>query len=258
MKNSITLMLLLVCTFTYAQHRYQFTMYNIFPQKDSMSNPVSLTEFKGKVYFYARDTNGRELWCLDGNNLSSFNIEPGPESGGVDRPGICNMMVGNDTLYFVGRSNGTGTELYKYDGKNFPQLAYDINPGQPSSGAILHAFHDNKQYFSAIDGSGPQAWLYSLDVKTYALKQLTGLPGSPFNGVGGYAIIYKEKLYTECYVDGYEMALCAYDIKKDEMELIADIDKVGNRLFINNFSIINGDLYFQASTQQEGTNLYRY
>ncbi len=258
MKNSLTLMLLLVCTFTYAQHRYQFTTYNIFPQKDSMSNPVSLTEFKGKVYFYAHDTNGRELWCLDGNNLSSFDIEPGPESGGVDRPGICNMMVGNDTLYFVGRSNGTGTELYKYDGKNFPQLAYDINPGQPSSGAILHAFHDNKLYFSAIDGSGPQAWLYSLDVKTYALKQLTGLPGSPFNGVGGYAIIYKEKLYTECYVDGYEMALCAYDIKKDEMELIADIDKVGNRLFINNFSIINGDLYFQASTQQEGTNLYRY
>lgn len=106
------------------------------------SNPQQLTRFGGWLYFSADDgLQGRELWRTDGTttalveNLRIAEL-PGIEDYAASAM-IPRMAVLGDVLYFTGRDDTHGFELFKTTGAIGPgaiTLALDLNPSGEAGG----------------------------------------------------------------------------------------------------------------------------
>lgn len=150
----------------------------------SDSSPSYLTVYKNNLYFIASsdDGAGRELWKYDGITASKIWSRPNGDPGNYLFGGsLTDLCVFNDSLYFSCDGNdGTGKELWKYDGTTATMVA-DIWPGgsptQPpnSSSPASLIVYNNALYFSADGGDGTGSELWVLPIPEPSTAVLLGI-----------------------------------------------------------------------------------
>ena len=126
------------------------------------SNPRSLVEFNGKLYFSANDgKSGSELWVSDGTAEGTqllVDLRPNSSYGFNSGSYPYNLVEFNNKLYFTANDGESGDELYVTDGTaEGTQLVADINPNSNygnNSGSYASELTvvGNELFFRANDG----------------------------------------------------------------------------------------------------------
>jgi ELWxxDGT repeat protein len=133
-------------------------------QLSADSNPHSLVNFQGELYFAANDgIHGNQLWKSNGKaggTAMVTDINPGTGGqGGLD-PG--NLTAVGNTLFFSGTDGVHGYELWKSDGTPAGTgMVADLNPGAGGSYPGGLTDFNGTLYFVANDGNTPR--LYKSD-----------------------------------------------------------------------------------------------
>ena len=150
---------------------------DIAPGSDS-SNPESLTELNGQLYFAADDAvHGRELWKSDGTAEGTVllrDLRPGegyqfPYGDGPYQSTPRELTNVNGTLFFTADDGNSGTELWMTDGTaEGTVLVKDIAAGvadsyygsYPNSSSPTHLTNVNGTLFFAADEgvNGQELW----------------------------------------------------------------------------------------------------
>jgi ELWxxDGT repeat protein len=123
------------------------------------SNPVSLTNVSGTLFFSANDgVHGTELWESDGSAAGTIlvkDINPGASSS---NPGQLTNV--NGTLFFVANDGTIGTELWRSDGTaGGTVLVKDIFTGGSGSYPYSLTNVNGTLFFKANNGlSGGELW----------------------------------------------------------------------------------------------------
>ena len=181
------------------------------------SNPSSLIEFNGKLYFTADNgESGTELFVSDGTAEGTqllVDIDPGVDDGLFENPfpaDYTNSLIEfNGKLYFAANDGQNGTELFVSDGtRDGTQLLVDLRPGSSNYGSssspgFLVEFN-GKLYFTANDGeSGTE--LFVTDGTAEGTQLVADInPGSGYRyGSGSYP--------SELTVVGDELFFAAND-----------------------------------------------
>ncbi len=142
------------------------------------SNPDNLIEYKGKVYFSAREaTTGIELWVTDGTPGGTMllkDINPG-----TDASSPLDFVIYNDLLYFTANDGTNSSELWVTDGTAAgTQLAVDIFAGGGTGFPNGKYVYEGKMYFTANSGTGGSE-LHSSDGTVAGTQQIKDIrPGS--------------------------------------------------------------------------------
>ena len=122
----------------------------------------NLVVFDSALFFVANSaTYGDELWVYDGVNAPSIvqDLNTG-SSNGLDAADHGQPRVYDGALYFEG-NDGTGQELWKYDGFNFSRVT-DIAPVNADIKDLT--VFDGAIYFHANNGTdGGELWGYNAD-----------------------------------------------------------------------------------------------
>ncbi len=133
------------------------------------SNPDSLSNVGGKLFFAATNTSGTALYTSDGG-------APIMVSGSDDTAPHGITAVGN-TAFFAADDGTHGVELWKSDGTTASQVE-DIYPGGDSSPTGLTTVGDTL-FFRADDGThGPELW--KTDGSTATMVKDINPGGGPF------------------------------------------------------------------------------
>lgn len=132
-----------------ANNIVNLTGSNLF---NSDAQPQYLTNYKGKLYFTAYNSEGNvRIWRTDGTqNVTT------PLAGDYQNPQ--SLFVAGGRLFFSASSSTDGTELWSTDGAT-TALLKDINPGTASSGPQTFTRVGGKLFFYADDGEhGFELW----------------------------------------------------------------------------------------------------
>lgn len=152
------------------------------PYTPVSDRPSDLTEYNGKLYFYATDgTHGKELWVTDGTEEGTYmvkDINPGPEDS---TPFY--FVIYEDKLYFRGDDGVHGRELWVTDGtESGTQMVKDINPGTTGSalGALIN-FNGMVYFYAWDENENVDLWKSDgTEAGTQALG-VNGLSNTPHN-----------------------------------------------------------------------------
>ncbi|MBM7518202.1 ELWxxDGT repeat protein [Nocardioides nitrophenolicus] len=120
----------------------------------NQSSPTALASAGSTFFFSARDeAHGRELWKSDGTTGGTVlvkDVSPGPRSGtySYGQGAGSGAMVGS-TLYFSGRDQANGAELWSSDGTTGgTALVEDLFPG-------TYSYTDNGHTYTYPNSGGP-------------------------------------------------------------------------------------------------------
>ena len=167
---------------------------NGYAVNPNSSDPRSLTEFDGKLYYTANDSeSGRELWVSDGteagtNLVKDINPNSNSFTYGSDYSAPRYLTEFNSKLYFSAGDGEHGRELWVTDGTEAgTNLVKDINPSNDSDGNTYPSeprdFTEagDKLYFTADDGEhGRELWV------TDGTAEGTNLVKDLYPGGGSY------------------------------------------------------------------------
>ncbi|MEM9675179.1 MAG: ELWxxDGT repeat protein [Bacteroidota bacterium] len=116
------------------------------------SNSSNFVFMDGKAFFIADDgIHGKELWTSDGTEAGTLLVKDIFEGkvGSFQGLGQHQMLVVNETLFFVATDKKHGLELWKSDGTEAgTALVKDINPGVEGSFFSDLVVFENLLYFS--------------------------------------------------------------------------------------------------------------
>jgi uncharacterized repeat protein (TIGR01451 family) len=124
---------------------------------------ANLTASEDKLYFFADDgLHGYELWRSDGTMNGTVlvkDIIPSIQPSVDIFPGT-NIVIINDTIFFVAQDGYHGYELWKSDGTaNGTFMVKDIFLGSNGSLPVSLTNYDGELFFSADDGvHGRELW----------------------------------------------------------------------------------------------------
>jgi ELWxxDGT repeat protein len=223
----------------------------------SFSNGCSqFIDFEQYLVFSAMSSLGCELWISEGTE-NTTSILKDINSGGESAPGLlAGLMIWRGLLWFDADDGDNGRELWYSDGT--PQgtkMAADICPGACSSnpgqyGGIFG--HANSVFFSADDGTGIGAELYSLDSNTLEVSLLSDIcPDSCSSQAGnnGWASLGDELFFSA--FDGDSTELFAYG---DSLRVLTDFgDEVSKT---HSLTVYENELWFDADDQINGRELW--
>ena len=189
------------------------------------SNPSSLVEFNGKLYFSADDgESGRELFVSDGTAegtqlLVDLNSGVDDSNYGSPLPAGSNpgsLVELNGKLYFSANDGESGNNLFVSDGTaEGTQLLVDLSP----SSSYDYNFEPN--------------------------------PYEPFD-----LVKFENKLYFAANGEsGNELFVT--DGTRDGTQLVADINIGSGGSYPSGFSVVGDELFFSANNGQIGTELYK-
>jgi ELWxxDGT repeat protein len=114
------------------------------------SNPQSLFEYAGNLYFKATGPHGTELFKTDGTSVIELDINPGLQSSNPTG----RVILKNELYFNATRANGG--ELFKTNGTTITE--FDINPGPSSSTALIgyHQIVGDRLYLAATGPNGKE------------------------------------------------------------------------------------------------------
>lgn len=260
----------------------QKTIFDLYPGRVS-SGPCMFTEYKDKLYFYAKDSaKGGELWAIDsaiGGPSLVADIYPGPLSSFPLHD--LSYLTGNgvtfhsrtlyyaamavayseyestDVLFFMANDGVHGFELYKYTGNGAPSLEKEFIPGPTGISQYMNYDMDTiagDVYILLTDNVSNELWKYNIHART--LKQIDkGLYKDIFSITS-----YKGKLYFTARVNQYPLRpiyVWCYDPVADTVtKAFNSIDSWGN------IQEVGGKLYFVSENrtilfEYDGTNTPR-
>ncbi|HEY9177186.1 MAG TPA: T9SS type A sorting domain-containing protein [Flavipsychrobacter sp.] len=241
-------------------------VFDLYPGQMS-SLPGLLTEYKGKLFFYAKDgLHGGELWAVDsviGGPSLVADINPGPASSYsiydhlgnnprclayVTMATAYSEQDATDVLFFLADDGVHGLELYKYNGSTAPALEKEFIPGPLGKKDIFHYDMDTIDgdvYILLSMHDSNELWRY--DVQSKTLKEINkGRYKSIFSVTS-----YKGKLY---FMAAPRTGITSYPYYYDP---VADtIAKAFNGMDgSGNIQHLAGKLYF---TSNAGRVLFEY
>lgn len=195
------LLCLFACVSTVLNAQNTVDKYDIRPGIES-SEPLSLTEYNGRLYFYASDeNNNQQIWSTDGSSAPVRTIVGGKKNGPFrhimpdTREIVRCMVVLKDKLYFVLRDSATNLlSVYTYDGTNTTR-ATGIAP-MPAFSEIfpsLFIAHDNKLYFKSKDVDGRDQ-LYSYNPANNTATRHTAFSDALTNSIIRDMYVFKNKI----------------------------------------------------------------
>lgn len=228
------------------------------------SNPGSLTNFNGTLYFSASDMNspffpvGNEVFKTDGTPTGTVLLK---DIGQMASGNPTNLTVFNGSLYFVVNDNMHGYELWKSDGTSGGTvMVKDINTTEPGGSHPSNlTVVGNTLFFSASDGAanhGTELWKTDgTEAGTVMVKDIWGGTTSSdpssffnFNGV----------LYFSAHADIPLMAGTAQLWKSDGTEAgtVVSFRAIYRGCCPANLTNFNGTLYYTFGVTMNGYELW--
>jgi trimeric autotransporter adhesin len=221
----------------------------------------------GLLFFVAEDpVNGREPWISDGTAGGTFllkDINPGTATSGISRG-----LYHNGFFYFGADDGLNGQELWKTDGTTAGTvLVKDILPGASASspGSLSNPLYTfvgmgNEVYFGALGPvGGRELW------KTDGTSAGTVMVKDIFPGANGSvgatthkAFVFNGKLYFAGNDGLFGSELWVTDGTEAGTYRVKDIVSGSGNSIPNDFTIFNGELFFTASSVNNGNpDLYK-
>lgn len=256
-KTILTLMLLAgMMTEAAAQMPAGFKDFNVAPAIAS-STPYYLVEFDGKLYFYANNaSSGRELHSVLGDGVPILIDNVSPASNSCIGVNFSNPAAGmNGKFYFTAENGSTGEEMYVYDGSTV-KLQFDHDFGPDSSKPDHYFVTNNVLYYSVItQAEGRELWSFS---GTGAPARITDVNPGTGDGVSGPFALLKGILYFigNDGINGTE--LWSYNPATTTTAMVANIATGGGSSNPANLTVLNGKMYFSATTFTHGRELYEF
>ena len=220
------------------------------------SSPFYLTNVNGTLYFSANDgTNGIELWKSDGTTAGTVMVRDILSGSGGSVPRYLTNV--NGTLYFRANDGTNGEELWKSDGTTAGTvMVRDIRSGTGNSFPRYLTNVNGTLYFTANDGTNGEE-LWKSDGTTNGTQMIDVRPGalgsnpSSITSLNGWVVFSADD-----GISGKEL-------------WISDGSTAGTGLFVDptpgglssdagtSISIIFPSIYFDATTPDEGRELWR-
>lgn len=226
------------------------------------SSPNNFAVSNGVLYFSANDgVNGVELWKTDGTASGTVMVKD--IRSGANGSQVSNIWPYPGGILFTASNNLTGDELWKSDGTAAGTMVVkEIIPGYIGGALNRVIGTGTKVYFAASDASGVGNYeLYKSDgtaANTGLVKEIN--PLSYLGGFSGATFISGEDLYfggdngsgSELWKsDGTTAG--TFMIKEINPGLTGGLQNSGNP---NYFCVLNGKIYFSATTVANGTELW--
>jgi ELWxxDGT repeat protein len=166
------------------------------------------------------------------------------------------LTVFNNALFFTDDADGTGRELWRYDGSSVLRLS-DINLGAASSTPADLAAFQSRLYFSADDGvNGRQLWNFNP-----TNSQFTRITSLAANLDPRGMTVFNDKLFFSANGSPAAVGRELHSFDGANIALVADLTPVGasDQLGPQNFALFNGALYFSDSTSNAiGRELWKF
>ncbi len=230
-----------------------------------MGTPVVGTD---AFYFWATDNNdkGTELWKSDGTAAGTMQLKEIRPGNGSGQPGYFGSIpltnsawVGNQLL-FSAEDDDAGAELWVTDGTEAgTKMLVNIRPGSLGSSIQFFAAIAGKAYFRARGSEGHELWVSDGTVAgTHLVKDI-----NPGNGHGispdlslRYAI-NGNKIYFTANDGAHGEELWVTDGTTAGTQMVFDLNPGSMGSSPTNFKVMGDFLYFFATTQTTGTELWK-
>lgn len=195
------------------------------------------------------------------SNLPITNTNPkkiNEINSGANASTPSDFIIFNDKIYFSA-DDGTGSELFVYDGVNNPQKVYDID-SSPYGGLATHkTIYDNNLYFAGHNNTyGTELWKYSGTSNPSLLVDI--YPGAEFSIPLHIKSVFNKLLFSandgvhgrELYV--YDSSLNVSNSNPKIFELnIGTGDGIDLQSDIIEY---NGNLYISGKTNSTNIGLF--
>ncbi|HEY9177857.1 MAG TPA: T9SS type A sorting domain-containing protein [Flavipsychrobacter sp.] len=247
---------------TQGSHAAQFFEYNpatdtykcFYPKNVTKTNQTEKIEqtivYKNKVYFCAGSRVHASLYAFDPLTDTIQIIGDTANS----KP-MTDMVVYNDTMYFIGFDSTHGIELYSYDGIDTPKRLTDILTGDEHSIRAVDGHnnslmaYNNKLYFTVYAGQinmEMKLVMHSYDILTGQVSRVSGFDTFTTANDPQFLTVYNNYMFLKIAKNLYR-----YNGSKIDTILPSGL----NPMLVHEY---NGNLYMMATTPQFGFELYRF
>lgn len=231
--------------------------------------PEQFFLFKDKLCFAGYTTGTgccTNLYISDGTVEGATNLNV-TVVGLTNIESAPNYVIANDKIYFSGRDDANGYELWQSDGT--PEgtvMIKDIYPGTSNSSPGDFAFCNNKIYFTAQDGTNEtQPWVSDGTAEgTTMIKNIySGRYGSYVNNfteLDGKVYFTARTGFNDFHLfetDGTEVGTKIIE-PVDATNFSSQLGDSGSTVsYATPIKVTNGIIYFSADYHNNGRNLYR-
>ncbi len=215
---------------------------------------VNFTFLHGLAYFVGYNLNGVELWVTDGT-LSGTKIAVDINKG-LNSSQLSQLAKYKNQLVFIATDGSSGPSFYSSNGtpdgtkRHFSLM--EIDPKIVSIN-LLSATADYLYFSSSDQGVAAKLWQTNMSVETtMMIRDLQGQNGSSL--ISDYSA-YNNQFYFSSEHIGYGTELFVSD-KANGTRLVEDLYEGERGSFPRNFLQMHDKLYFTATDDQIGTELF--
>lgn len=217
----------------------------------------SLTESGGQLFFVGETFNdfGSELWTTDGTYEGTTivkDINSTAALGSDSDP--MNLFDVNDTLFFTAFEPGKGRELWTSDGtEGGTYLVKDLTPGDASTTFSSFANYGGRLFFTITRGTdSSELWISNgTEEGTTLVESFPNVAAAAIN----IGIMHDGLMYFRARDTPLNGELWRSDGTPAGTYQVADTVPGSRGSDPHNFTEMNGNLYFVASSQDDGYEL---
>lgn len=169
------------------------------------------------------------------------------------------LIVYNDTLFFIAQDRPNGYELQKMaPGATFPTIAIDIHKGMASgapSGVKRLSVMGGVIYIAANDTlSDTELWAYSNGTAT----KVANINPTTIGSTPQFQTPFGENLFFTAYEPVHGNEPWMYNPQTQKATMVADVNPGTDHSLHSTMIGFNGALYFAANDGTHGTELQKY